>query len=1084
MELSNNFDFKILNDEASLEDLFEYKTHQRSAEVLYEVILASEGGITIGLEGTWGAGKSTVINMFHQNLINKNESTLFFLFDAWSHEDEPLRRIFLESLICTIDSQSIDEELQNLYKELTGRKKRVEIKSKKSASRLGKLLSLCAFLIPIGVAFFNKLSFDKLTFDTAYGPYWTFIILFPLSIITLFSPVWVFLYWLVKGDIDHQTQKKNWDFFKTESTEDFTQDIAEHGERTSIEFQTYFDQILNLAFSKFNYNKVIIVIDNLDRIDSDQAKSIWSTLQTFFQNRSLSQNQNKKNIWFIVPYDREGFSAIWDKNNSSTTALSFLDKCFQVRVEVPQPITSSWIKYCQTIIDHSLVGWNRESKEELLSEYSRIVTFKDYLPTPRRIRAWVNQVGMNGYRWQGKFSSKAIALYSFLKMEYSENDLKIALSESDFKKLSFNNDQNLMYELAGLLFGVEKEKGAELLLKDIIQMTIDNKNKDDLRNVANNHKEVFWLTLHTYWNVFFEKNMMFLDGKINHFTKYILAELNIFNDKFKPYTQLILSQWKEIQPKDWELDEVWGYSSTLRDLINFINNEEDKKWLNLSVKKLIQYQIVNIENIKNSDPLIELKGLIDLLSEFKVGLVNFSVSSLNKDNWTKWLKMMERENVFLKEIIPNQSDFSKWSVNIFSNPQNISKDDLDLLVKTTGYIQEEEKWKPIVNKLIEFLSLNVNSRIRDLDGIYELAFVLLSKFSFNFFKDFFKINQEFKQTLMFESQINTPSLNYLAILIFEETIQKQTQFERNDIKEFWKSKTPENINNTIDYLSRYNQLGLISKVARDSQNLLALEIIKKSDDVQLFGVNSETARFIDEYDLFFNDVSITKNLVNKICLHGGISKSVEREFDEDPIEYSQCMKLIFEYGDEVNINKMLALVRNISRERWEDDFVGDKKLLNLFEYNLDLDYKFSEAFFSWVLFCIKSDDSSQEKVWSLFYKIQNFLLDKEQNFNESFDQFLLNETDNITDSGFNILHQNWINCSILSCSQVAQKIKIWIDDEKWDRISWILDKELPTIDQKYESLISRVIAKLEEYKDKDEFREEVRLLHHIYDVFK
>ena len=186
------------------------------------------------------------------------------------------------------------------------------------------------------------------------------------------------MYWSKKGDLDPLTNKRNWDFFRTESTENYIQDISEQGERTSIEFQNYFQQILEISFKSNNYTKALIVIDNLDRVDADQAKSIWSTLQTFFQNRSLSNigdsQQNK--IWFIVPYDRDGFSAIWDKDKAETAA-SFLDKCFQVRVEVPQPITSNWLGYCRQSINQSLIGWSQDSKDALLNEYSRIVAVKE-----------------------------------------------------------------------------------------------------------------------------------------------------------------------------------------------------------------------------------------------------------------------------------------------------------------------------------------------------------------------------------------------------------------------------------------------------------------------------------------------------------------------------------------------------------------------------------------------------------------------------------------------------------------------------------------------------------------------------------
>ena len=579
--------------------------------------------------------------MFRQNLIEHNEATLFFLFDAWAHEDDPLRRIFLESLIQTIDPEAKNSDLQELQKQLNGRKKTVEVSAKKSASRLGKLLSVCAFAVPAGIAFFNKLNFDKLSFDSANPIYWTFLIFFPLSLIFLFSPVWVLMYWSKKGDLDPLTNQRNWDFFRTESTENYTQDISEQGERTSIEFQNYFQQILEISFKSKNYDKALIVIDNLDRVDADQAKSIWSTLQTFFQNRSLSNtgDNQQNNIWFIVPYDRDGFSAIWDKDKAETAA-SFLDKCFQVRVEVPQPITSNWLGYCRQSIDQSLIGWSQDSKDALLNEYSRIVAVKESTPTPRKMRAWVNQVGVNGFRWKEKFSTKAIALYSFLHLQYSGTELKKILVENNSDKLSFSKDTLLMYELAGLLFGVEKEKGAELLLKEIILSTLDELSPNSLRNLANEHKKVFWLTWSTNWEIFLERNNTFESGKLNHFTNYICAEFTIHDQQIFQYMEAVLEQWKRIKSSDWELNEAWKYGETLNTLISLLGKKDtDIKWLTNSIEKLCVQVVAKPEAIKNSDPLTELRTLIDTVNNLGGTFRKLGYQSLNKEQWTKWLAL-------------------------------------------------------------------------------------------------------------------------------------------------------------------------------------------------------------------------------------------------------------------------------------------------------------------------------------------------------------------------------------------------------------------------------------------------------------
>uniref|UniRef100_UPI00300B89DC P-loop NTPase fold protein n=1 Tax=Acinetobacter bereziniae TaxID=106648 RepID=UPI00300B89DC len=695
MQEAQTFEFKILNDDAAIEDLFEHKTHQHSAATLHQVINSSSGNITIGLEGSWGAGKSTVINMFRQNLIENNETTLFFLFDAWAHEDDPLRRIFLESLIQTIDPNAENNELQELQKQLNGRKKTVEVSAKKSTSRLGKLLTFCAFAVPAGIAFFNKLNFDRLSFDAVNPIYGTFIFFSILSLIFLFSPAWVLLYWCIKGDVDPKTNKRNWDFFRTESTENYTQDISEQGERTSIEFQNYFQQILEISFKSKNYTKALIIIDNLDRVDADQAKSIWSTLQTFFQNRSLSNtgdNQQNK-IWFIVPYDRDGFSAIWDKDKTET-ATSFLDKCFQVRVEVPQPITSNWLGYCRQSIDQSLIGWSQASKDALLNEYSRIVAIKESTPTPRKMRAWVNQVGVNGYRWKEKFSNKSIALYSFLHLQYSGTELKNFLVENKTEKLSFSKDTLLMYELAGLLFGVEKEKGAELLLKEIILSTLDELSPNNLRNLADEHKKVFWLTWSTNWEIFLEKNSTFESGKLNHFTNYICSEFTINDQQIFQYIEAILKQWKTIKPINWELNEDWKYGETLNTLISFLGKKDnDIEWLTKSIKSLCVQVITKPEDIKNSDPLTELRSLIDTVGNLGGTFPTLAYQALNKEQWTKWLTLTRDNKILFPEITPNINEFSSWSINIFANFTQIKVEDVNLLTETISYIKNKEKWE-------------------------------------------------------------------------------------------------------------------------------------------------------------------------------------------------------------------------------------------------------------------------------------------------------------------------------------------------------------------------------------------------------
>lgn len=78
-EKISSFDFSILREDASNEDLFEDKTHQRISDNLNKIIEQSPKGITIGLEGSWGSGKSTVINILKKTLILNPMIKYYFL---------------------------------------------------------------------------------------------------------------------------------------------------------------------------------------------------------------------------------------------------------------------------------------------------------------------------------------------------------------------------------------------------------------------------------------------------------------------------------------------------------------------------------------------------------------------------------------------------------------------------------------------------------------------------------------------------------------------------------------------------------------------------------------------------------------------------------------------------------------------------------------------------------------------------------------------------------------------------------------------------------------------------------------------
>ena len=235
---NTNYRFNLLEETSATEDLLEGKPHQRIADALYQSIYGmGSDGITIGLEGGWGGGKSTVISLFKAKIkseIDKGK-TYFFYFDAWEHEGDPLRRIFLEELIKQVSNNSRNnEELNSIWEAISKRRKEIKTKTQQTATWFGKLLALATFAVPLGVVLADTCQI--------------------LGGLLSAAPLLVMLgnlgrIWLKgekkNGKLEIFTHDK-WAFLQGEKNTEISQEISEEEERSSVEFERFFDQIVKL----------------------------------------------------------------------------------------------------------------------------------------------------------------------------------------------------------------------------------------------------------------------------------------------------------------------------------------------------------------------------------------------------------------------------------------------------------------------------------------------------------------------------------------------------------------------------------------------------------------------------------------------------------------------------------------------------------------------------------------------------------------------------------------------------------------------------------------------------------------------
>jgi len=451
----------------------------------------------IGLEGGWGSGKTTVVRMVTAEI--KTRMTHVFTFDAWAHEGDPLRRTYLESLIKDLQQADwVDKAAWGARLEtLANRRKESTTKSIPKPTTLGKCVAFSTLFVPLGATLVSK-SFEKgLTLlPSLHLPIsWPALVGFPLAV----APSLVIAAAWVRRKITSSTKPSpdshdtdEFAFLEGKSITTTTQNSFETAEPTWIEFESCFCELMKEALSANSDRFLVIVIDNLDRVNAKDALTIWSTLQTFLQYRSQNSNGWTPQVSILVSYDPRGLHMLWGERDIEN---SFVDKSFQLRFQVPPLLLSNWRAYLMTLLRLALPD---HTEEDFLSVYKVLsVCFAgEEPPTPRGLKLCVNQIGTLHRQWQHEFPLAHLACYAALQR--LSHDLRIDLLAGKHPNESIASlfpPGQLTNSLAGLTFNVHAEQGVQLLLANPIFSAFIQDQPIALRELSTNHGSNFWAVL-------------------------------------------------------------------------------------------------------------------------------------------------------------------------------------------------------------------------------------------------------------------------------------------------------------------------------------------------------------------------------------------------------------------------------------------------------------------------------------------------------------------------------------------------------------------------------------------------------------
>lgn len=379
----------ILDKELDLNET-DYLNTKYYSQTLVEIVNSTVPNtpVTIGLFGEWGSGKSSIIQTAQKHL-ELNKKNKFIVYDAWKYSNDSFRRMFLLHVQRELNFEG-SSLLNSFY---VNENEDVKINKKFNI----KYLSIVAVIVLLGLIIINT---NKENYQSNLN---ITVIISTLSLlVSIFSKAF--------DETKITVQKPH--LFAPEQFEECLNDMVSQAITKESKFQTvsrWFKGNTNIS----NLEKLIIVIDNIDRCSKEVAYELLSDIKNF--------TGSANNLIFLIPVDDEALknhiNNIRGKGKKNESE-EFLRKLFNLVLRIKPFKSRELYGFTNDINNKNNLGFSNISIDLISSEYAS---------NPRRIIQFMNnmssEISLLKFKYGEEFAQQheaVICKFLIIKEEWPE----------------------------------------------------------------------------------------------------------------------------------------------------------------------------------------------------------------------------------------------------------------------------------------------------------------------------------------------------------------------------------------------------------------------------------------------------------------------------------------------------------------------------------------------------------------------------------------------------------------------------------------------------------------------------------------